>query len=128
MCCGGTWGCLHGLDAEEHEALFPAENNTKPCLLFDQKKKKNLCVCSKLCTCTPGVHMRSSRRQYAESDAVLQSGEEVLDKEGKERRAGKRRGGKKEGRLESSPCSLWQSEQEALAKKKSLSPFPEGCC
>lgn len=43
VCCGGTWGCLHGLDAEEHEALFPAENNKKPCLLFDQKKK-SLCV------------------------------------------------------------------------------------
>ncbi|TNN82860.1 hypothetical protein EYF80_006817 [Liparis tanakae] len=64
------------------------------------------------------VHMGRSMAASTQSDAVLQSSEE--------REAGKHRVGNEDGRLESSPCSLWQSEQEALAK--SLSPFSEGCC
>lgn len=62
--------------------------------------------------------MRSSRRQYADSDAVLQSGEEVLDKRAKRDEQGSTEGERKKGGWSPAPVVYGKVNRKLSQKKK----------
>lgn len=70
-------------------------------------------VCFKLCTRVVRIYMRSSLRQYTQERC---SPVKTQFDWGWGQMSGEAQREKRVGGLESSPCSLWQNEQEALSK------------
>lgn len=77
--------------------------------MWSEKPLSNVCMLETVCMYDGRPH-----RQYTRSDTALKSSKESFDWGWGDEWGGTE--GKEDRRLESSPCSLWQSEQEALSK------------
>lgn len=115
--CAGVRACVHGwITPLINKALSPAEKSVKPCVLFGVCFDKE-CLYNTLHVVFVST-WRGSLWQYTQSEAVLQSREESRDEWAGEAWEEEN----EDVRVESSPCSLWQSEQEALFKKSRSIP------